>query len=60
MQERAIVYFVVAWLACWFVDLLFIVLRAPASADPVLKLIIVACCLFIVVFTLARAGWMYP
>jgi hypothetical protein len=60
MQEKAIVYFVVAWLACWFVDLFFVVLRAPVSADPVLKLIVVAACLFILVFALARAGWLYP
>jgi hypothetical protein len=50
MQERAIVYFVVAWLACWLVDLIVVVARGPLLIDPVLKLIIVLVCLAIILF----------
>jgi hypothetical protein len=58
MQERAIVYFVVAWLACWLVDLVIVVARGPVMIDPVLKLIIVLVCLVIVLVGLARHGWL--
>jgi hypothetical protein len=58
MQERAIVYFVVAWLACWLVDLVIVVARGPVMIDPILKLIIVLVCLVIVLVGLARHGWL--
>jgi hypothetical protein len=58
MQERAIVYFVVAWLACWLVDLIVIVARGPVMIDSILKLIIVLLCLVIVLIGLARHGWL--
>jgi hypothetical protein len=60
MQERAIVYCVVAWLACWLVDLIVIVARGPVMIDPILKLIIVLLCLVIVLIGLARHGWLLP
>lgn len=58
MQERAIVYAVVAWLACWLVDLIVIVARGPVLIDPILKLMIVLICLIIVLVGLARHGWL--
>lgn len=58
MQERAIVYFVVAWLACWLVDLIVIVARGPVLIDPILKLIIVLACLIWVLIGLSRARWL--
>lgn len=58
MQERAIVYFVVAWLACWLVDLVVVVARGPVLIDPVLKLLIVLVCLVVVLLGLARHGWL--
>jgi hypothetical protein len=60
MQERAIVYFVVAWLACWLVDLVIIVARGPVLIDPILKLVIVLVCLIAVLVGLGRAGWLLP
>jgi len=60
MQERAIVYFVVAWLACWLVDLVIVVARGPVMIDPILKLIIVLVCLVIILVGLARHGWLLP
>jgi hypothetical protein len=58
MQEVAIVYFVVAWLACWLVDLIVIVARGPVLIDPILKLIIVVLCLAVVLMRLYRHGWL--
>jgi hypothetical protein len=58
MQEVAIVYFVVAWLACWLVDLVIIVARGPVLIDPILKLIIVLVCLIVVLLRLAKHGWL--
>lgn len=60
MQEKAIVYFVVAWLACWLVDLIVIVARGPVLIDPILKLVIVLVCLIVVVIGLARHAWLLP
>jgi hypothetical protein len=60
MQERAIVYFVVAWLACWLVDLIVTVARGPVLIDPILKLLIVLVCLIIVLIGLARHAWLLP
>lgn len=58
MQEKAIVYFVVAWLACWLIDLLVTIIRLPFNIDPVLKFIIVLVCLAIVLIGLQRHGWL--
>ena len=58
MQEKAIVYAVVAWLACWLIDLLVTIIRLPFNIDPVLKFIIVLVCLAIVLIGLQRHGWL--
>jgi hypothetical protein len=58
MQEKAIVYFIVAWLACWLVDLVIIVARGPVLIDPILKLIIVLVCLIIILVSLAKLRWL--
>ena len=61
MQERAIVYGVIAWLACWLVDLVIFVARSPGLAiDPILKLVIVLACLVIILLGLARNRWLLP
>jgi hypothetical protein len=60
MQERAIVYAIVAWLACWLVDLVIIVARGPVLIDPILKLVIVAVCLIIILVGLGRTRWLLP
>jgi hypothetical protein len=60
MQEKALVFGVVAWLACWVVDLVVIVARGPVLIDPILKLIIVLLCLIVVLIGLARHGWLLP
>lgn len=60
MQEKAIVYAIVAWLACWLVDLIVIVVRGPLLLDPVLKLIIVLICLAIILLGLSRHAWLLP
>ena len=60
MQERAIVYAVIAWLACWMVDLIVIVARGPVLIDPILKLIIVVICLAVVLLGLTKHGWLLP
>jgi hypothetical protein len=59
MQEKALVYGVVAWLACWLVDLIIIVARGPMLIDPILKLIIVLLCLAVILLGLARHGWLF-
>jgi hypothetical protein len=58
MQQVAIYYFVVAYLACWLVDLIVIVARGPVLIDPILKLAIVLVCLIAVLFQLPRHGWL--
>ena len=58
MQECALVYFVVAWLGCWAVDLIVIVARGPVLIDPIAKLLVVLLCLVIVVVRLAHHGWL--
>jgi hypothetical protein len=60
MQERAIVYAIVAWLACWLVDLIVIVARGPVLIDPILKLVIVLLCLVVILIGLARHAWLLP
>jgi hypothetical protein len=58
MQEKAIVYFVVAWLACWIIDLVIIVARGSVLIDPILKLVVVLLCLAVVLIGLARHNWL--
>jgi hypothetical protein len=58
MQEKAIVYAIIAWLACWLVDLIIFVARGPVMIDPILKLVIVLVCLIIILVGLARHGWL--
>jgi hypothetical protein len=58
MQEVSITYFVVAWLACWLIDLIIIIARGPLTIDPVLKFIVVLLCLSIVLYRLAHHGWL--
>ncbi len=58
MQEKAIVYYVVAVLACWLVDLMVTVIRLPFNIDPLIKLIIVLACLVVVLIGLQRHGWL--
>ena len=58
MQEKAIVYFVIAWLACWLVDLIVTVARGPVLIDPILKLVIVLVCLAVVLIGLSKRGWL--
>ena len=60
MQEIAITYFVVAWLACWLVDLIVQVTSRPMMIDPILKLIIVLLCLVVVLYNLAtKHHWLW-
>jgi hypothetical protein len=59
MQEKAIVYFVVVYLACWFIDLAVIVAYSPVFLiGPTFKLIIVLICLIFVLINLAKARWL--
>lgn len=58
MQERAIVWFIVAYLACWLVDLVVAVARGPLLIDPVLKLVIVLLSLIMVLIGMSRGGWL--
>jgi hypothetical protein len=57
MQERAIVWFIVAYLGAWTVDLVVAVARGPLLVDPVLKLIIVMACLVIILIGMSKSGW---
>jgi hypothetical protein len=59
VQEIAIVYFVVAWLAAWDIDLAVIVARGPLTVDPALKFVVVTICLVVVLVKLARAHWLW-
>jgi hypothetical protein len=58
MQERAIVWFIVAYLGCWTVDLVILVARGPLLIDPILKLVIVLSCLVIILIGMTRQGWL--
>jgi hypothetical protein len=58
MQEIALVDFVGAWLACWFVDLAVTVVTRPIFFDTLAKLIIVLICLVIILFKLTRGRWL--
>lgn len=58
MQEKAIVYAIIAWLASWLVDLIVIVARGPLLIDPVLKLVIVFVCFVVILFGLSRHRWL--
>lgn len=55
----AIFYGVVAWLACWAIDLIILVARSPVvPLDPVLKLIVVLVCLIFLLIRVGRHGWL--
>jgi hypothetical protein len=58
MQEKAITYFVVAYLGAWTVDLAILCTSRPLMLDPILKLIIVLICLVIIMINLARNRWL--
>jgi hypothetical protein len=58
MQEIALVYGVVAWLAVWWLDLLFLMLTGPLILMLVLKFIITTVCLVVIVWSLARRRWL--
>jgi hypothetical protein len=57
MQERALVWFIVAYLGAWTVDLVILVARGPLLIDPILKLVIVLSCLVIILIGMTRQGW---
>jgi hypothetical protein len=58
MQEKAIVYAIVAYLACWLVDLIRIIMVGPLFIDPILKFIIVLLCLAVILYSLSHARWL--
>jgi hypothetical protein len=58
MQEKAIVYYIVALLFGWAVDLAMVVARGPVMIDPILKLVVVAACLCVILVGLTRHGWL--
>jgi len=60
MQERAIVWFVIAWLACWDIDLLIVIARGPLLIDPILKFIVVTIALVMVLWSMMRNHWLFP
>ena len=59
MQEVAIVYFVVAWLTAWDIDLAVRLLPGPLTADLALKFLVVTVCLVVVLVKSARAHWLW-
>jgi len=59
MQEIGIVYFVVAWLSCWLIDLVMIVARGPVMIDPILKLIVILLSLGVVLHGLIKNKWLW-
>lgn len=59
MQQVAIVYAIIAWLACWLVDLIVIVVTRPIYFDTLAKLIIVLVCLLIILFQNSRNRWLF-
>ncbi len=59
MLTISVCYFVVAWLACWAIDLVASVARGPRNADVVIKAAVVIVCLLIVLMKLSRAHWLW-
>lgn len=61
MQEVAIVWFIVAWLTAWLIDLVEVVttVRGPLLIYPILKFIVVVIALAIVLRNLSRHGWFW-
>jgi len=53
----AIYYGIVAWLACWEVDLTVAIARGPLFIDPIIKWIIVLICLVIILRGDMRLTW---
>lgn len=65
MQAIAIVYAIVAWLACWLIDLIVVAARVPLGGSysllaeaPILKLVIVLLSLVIILVGLAKHRWL--
>lgn len=62
MQAIAVVYAIIAWLACWLVDLIVVAARVPVGAGgftliaeaPLLKLLFVLLALVIILVGLAK------
>ena len=50
MEPMAIYWFVVAWLACWLVDLAYDCRARPLPFPTAIKLVIVVICLVMVLF----------
>lgn len=59
MQEVALTYGIVAWLCCWWIDLLIAVMRTPFWIDLFLKFSVVTFCLTIIIFCLVRCGGLF-
>lgn len=55
----AAVYAILAWLACWDIDLAVRLLPGPLTADLVLKFVVVTICLLVICVNLARAHWLW-
>jgi hypothetical protein len=58
MLVIAVVYYVVALLTTWSIDLIVTVARGPVMIDPILKLIVVLLCLIVVLVGLVRHRWL--
>jgi hypothetical protein len=58
MQERAVVYGVIAWLLGWLIDLLIEATSQPILLAPILKAIVVLACLAVIGFGLAKNAWL--
>ena len=58
MLEISVAYPFLAWLACWWIDLLFAVVRGPLLLDPIVKAIIVTVCLIVILIVLWKHHWL--
>jgi hypothetical protein len=58
MISVSVVYTFLAWLACWWIDLLFAIVRGPMYIDPIVKTIIVTICLVVILIALWRHHWL--
>lgn len=59
MQKVAIIWFVIAWLVCWLIDLTVTVARGPVLIDPILKFVVVLIAVIVVLrhLYIARELW---
>lgn len=60
MQGVALTYGVIAWLSCWWIDLLIAVIRTPFWIDLLFKFSVVTVCLTVILFCLIRGGRFNP